>query len=214
MTGRTSTEIARDSRHTIEVYPRRRKTSPGSEYSLHNGYWIYTGESGDIRRRERALRRHGYGTLVYPAKYGRSDRYRRIFFAHTAPTRGNRYHCVYCGRLYPKSKITVDHVVPVYILKRSRRMQRRFSKYGSDDPSNLVAACWKCNLKKGTRSGLLWRIRASFGRHYLYFVFRRIFFLSMCAWAAVTVFRQPSFQSLFRSFVEYIGRTLPLLAAA
>jgi 5-methylcytosine-specific restriction protein A len=44
------------------------------------------------------------------------------------------YQCAYCGGL----ATTADHVVP-----RSRG--------GSDDPSNLVAACRRCNSRKGGR---------------------------------------------------------------
>lgn len=43
--------------------------------------------------------------------------------------------CRYCGASAPDVKLTVDHVVPVAL-------------GGSDDPSNLVAACVDCNAGK------------------------------------------------------------------
>ena len=44
------------------------------------------------------------------------------------------YACAYCGGL----ATTVDHVLPK-------------AKGGSDDPGNLVAACARCNSRKGAR---------------------------------------------------------------
>ena len=46
--------------------------------------------------------------------------------------------CHYCGEaLHPLRDFTVDHVMPV-------------ARGGSDEPSNLVAACRRCNGRKGT----------------------------------------------------------------
>lgn len=46
--------------------------------------------------------------------------------------RRDNHTCRYCGRRSPEVKLTVDHVVPETL-------------GGSDDPSNLVAACEDCN---------------------------------------------------------------------
>lgn len=46
------------------------------------------------------------------------------------------YKCVYCGS--ENERLQLDHVVP-----RSRG--------GSDDRENLVAACRRCNMSKGTK---------------------------------------------------------------
>jgi hypothetical protein len=48
------------------------------------------------------------------------------------------FACAYCGRRPPEVSLQVDHVHP-----RSRG--------GDDDPSNLVAACFQCNIGKGAR---------------------------------------------------------------
>lgn len=45
--------------------------------------------------------------------------------------------CRYCGASAPDVRITVDHVVPVAL-------------GGTDDPSNLVAACVDCNAGKSS----------------------------------------------------------------
>jgi 5-methylcytosine-specific restriction endonuclease McrA len=50
---------------------------------------------------------------------------------------GNR--CQYCGKRYPSSELSLDHIIP-----RSRK--------GPTSWENLVCACVKCNVKKGGRT--------------------------------------------------------------
>lgn len=49
--------------------------------------------------------------------------------------RRDNHQCRYCGATAPDATLTVDHVVPVAL-------------GGSDEPSNLVAACAECNAGK------------------------------------------------------------------
>ncbi len=62
----------------------------------------------------------------------------------------DRFSCQYCGDPYPTAELTFDHVVP-----RSRG--------GKTTWSNVVTACTRCNLRKGSRlpreSGMLPRRR-------------------------------------------------------
>lgn len=51
--------------------------------------------------------------------------------------RRDGHTCRYCGAMAPDVALTVDHVVPVTL-------------GGSDDPSNLVAACADCNAGKSS----------------------------------------------------------------
>lgn len=51
--------------------------------------------------------------------------------------RRDNYTCRYCGAKAPDVPMRVDHVVPVAL-------------GGSDDPSNLVAACEPCNTGKSS----------------------------------------------------------------
>jgi hypothetical protein len=53
--------------------------------------------------------------------------------------RRDNHACRYCGGSAPEVKLTVDHVVPTTL-------------GGSDDPSNLVAACGDCNAGKSASS--------------------------------------------------------------
>lgn len=51
----------------------------------------------------------------------------------------DRNQCQYCGRLFPTSDLSIDHVLP--------RMQG-----GRDSWENLVCACIRCNARKGGRT--------------------------------------------------------------
>ena len=46
--------------------------------------------------------------------------------------------CIYCGKSYDLSSLTLDHVYPRY-------------HGGKDNASNLVCSCQKCNQEKGTQ---------------------------------------------------------------
>ena len=48
----------------------------------------------------------------------------------------DNHECVYCGS---KKDLTLDHVIPK-------------SKGGSNEWTNLVTSCFKCNLKKGNKT--------------------------------------------------------------
>jgi hypothetical protein len=51
--------------------------------------------------------------------------------------RRDNHACRYCGRASPEVKLTIDHVVPTTL-------------GGTDDPSNLCAACADCNAGKSS----------------------------------------------------------------
>lgn len=53
--------------------------------------------------------------------------------------RRDGYACRYCGAKAPDVQLQIDHVIPT-------------SLGGSDDPSNLVAACKDCNAGKSSSS--------------------------------------------------------------
>jgi 5-methylcytosine-specific restriction endonuclease McrA len=73
----------------------------------------------------------------------RLTEFRRIPHQKRALSRKNillrdRYTCQFCGRVFPASELTLDHVIP-----RSRG--------GHTDWDNLVACCHACNNLKGDR---------------------------------------------------------------
>ncbi len=51
----------------------------------------------------------------------------------------DKNHCQYCGKRFPTSELSLDHVVP-----------RRLG--GGTSWTNIVCACLKCNVKKGGRT--------------------------------------------------------------
>ena len=51
----------------------------------------------------------------------------------------DKNRCQYCGRHFPTSELSIDHVVPR-------------SQGGEDSWENLVCACVRCNAKKGGRT--------------------------------------------------------------
>lgn len=51
----------------------------------------------------------------------------------------DRMLCLYCGDHFYRGELTRDHVVPV-------------SKGGRDIWTNVVTACWSCNVRKGNRT--------------------------------------------------------------
>ncbi|WP_080442867.1 HNH endonuclease, partial [Leptospira interrogans] len=60
----------------------------------------------------------------------------------------DNYHCVYCGKKFPSSKLTLDHVIPrsrwEHVPKKER--PKEFNSW-----ENLVAACKNCNTRKGNK---------------------------------------------------------------
>ena len=59
--------------------------------------------------------------------------------------------CVYCGATLEDVRLTVDHLTP-------------YTDGGSNDPSNLVTCCHKCNSSRGARP---WRAFARDVAQYL-----------------------------------------------
>ncbi|MDR2011922.1 MAG: HNH endonuclease [Rhodanobacter sp.] len=51
----------------------------------------------------------------------------------------DRMLCLYCGHHFHRGELTRDHVQPM-------------SKGGRDVWSNVVTACWSCNVRKGNRT--------------------------------------------------------------
>lgn len=51
----------------------------------------------------------------------------------------DNYTCSYCGKKFPKSQLTLDHVIP-------------FSRGGKKTWDNIVTACTRCNNEKSDKS--------------------------------------------------------------
>ena len=53
------------------------------------------------------------------------------------------FKCMYCGNKFKSENLTIDHVIP---LSRYKKLGFKGNPNGLD---NVVAACYKCNVKKG-----------------------------------------------------------------
>ena len=104
----------------------------------------------------------------------RSSDYRKIFFENNPPDKYGGYFCSYCGRHISKKYITVDHLYPVKRAGESVRAQKKLKKKGFmdiNDPRNLVAACKRCNERKGSKTGL-WILKGKIGRYAGFWYFK------------------------------------------
>ena len=110
---------------------------------------------------------------MYKKQYARSSHYREVFFRENTPKDGT-FHCVYCGRKLTKSEVHIDHVIPVGAAKQGGRAARMLAGRNVNDPSNLVAACYKCNKAKADSYSYLWCLRASLGQNPGYFRIRTV----------------------------------------
>ena len=106
----------------------------------------------------------------------RSTGYRREFFSKSKPFIGKLYICAYCGRLISADSLTVDHIYPVAAVTGSLRLQKKLAKKGYssvNDVRNLVAACPRCNRKKGASTSAFWTLKAKIGRNYSLWMLRK-----------------------------------------
>ena len=146
-------------------------------------YWKAYGDRTTMLRYSRRLRRRGFRTLVYPVNCDRSTNYRTLFFSSYPADKDGRYHCVYCGNKLTSAQVTVDHVVPVGAVKRSKRLQKKFKYTGVNTVENLVPACRACNRYKGANRSVVWRVRARLGKWRGYFVIKRLLLFAMAVFA-------------------------------
>lgn len=108
-------------------------------------------------------KRNGIRFRYYAKRWGRSATYRESFLRHNQPP----YRCGYCGRKLTEETLFVDHIVPVFKTKTSRRARTMLTRrkiYDVNDTRNLIAACEPCNRKKGNRLGM-WYFRGRMGKH-------------------------------------------------
>ena len=88
----------------------------------------------------------------------RSLTYRKEYFKNNKPVKDDKYRCVYCGYLYSKKEITIDHLYAVHRAKKSPfvRLLLKLRGYTSiNDIRNLVPACDKCNKMKGKKGCIM-----------------------------------------------------------
>ena len=140
---------------------RKRRFFKRKGFTARNSHWEKIVGASEIRRWKRFARRKKFRFDYVDAKYARSTNYRQIFFSHYKPYRNGKYFCIYCGRLLPKEKIQVDHIIPVHAAQTEWFIQRYLKRNGWEsinDYRNLGASCRRCNSRKGAKMGVwVWR---------------------------------------------------------
>lgn len=141
-----------------------RKVKGCSERKIH--FTCSVNRKWKIRTIEKYCIKHGLKMEIKNGFGERSSDYRRTYFNNHKPDFCNKYICVYCGKLLPRNNVTVDHVIPIKLAQTTLYWQEKLRRRGAvsvNDYQNLVAACEKCNHKKGTNvKG--WLIKAKLGQ--------------------------------------------------
>ncbi len=107
----------------------------------------------------------GISCDIIDENFVRNTSYRKDFFENNKPKYGNKYRCIYCGRLFVKEKITVDHIYPVDAAKYKAN-QVFLKLFGIKDINclkNLGAACERCNKRKSAKTGM-WVVKGIIGK--------------------------------------------------
>ena len=167
----------------------RRRTDPdrifGSFCSVRNegnGKYRLQVENNKISRAKWLCKRNRiYIRRIYPENLGRSSTYRRDFFRENKRPIGG-YRCRYCNRRLPDKKVTIDHVIPIYMASTGRANfpMRLMGITDINDPKNLVPACDRCNKRKGRNAGI-WIYKAMLGKHRTYWIARKLLLIAVIA---------------------------------
>lgn len=114
--------------------------TPLNVTSVRRGFVLVNKGKAEILKSDENPIVSGYNSYVRPVII-RLLNYIKHFSRGLRPNRSRIYkrdghECVYCGS---KKSLTLDHVIPK-------------SRGGSNDWTNLVTSCVKCNLKKSNRT--------------------------------------------------------------
>ncbi len=160
----------------------------GFSYYANAYKWTKILPENEVKKVRAFCDRHDLKFKISDPAQSRSTGYRSGFFENHPGLYGNGeyYRCVYCGRIFPRSKITVDHLYSVSSASASDKLRKKMLRDGIEnvnDFDNLVPACHNCNAKKAARTGR-WVMKGKLGRHEWYWVIRKI--LAACLVLAVT----------------------------
>jgi CRISPR/Cas system Type II protein with McrA/HNH and RuvC-like nuclease domain len=114
--------------------------TPLNVTSVHRGFVLVDKGKAEIVKSDENPIVSGYKKYVRPLVI-RLLKYIKHFTRSLRPNRNRIYkrdghECVYCGS---SKNLTLDHVIPK-------------SRGGTNDWTNLVTSCFKCNLKKANRT--------------------------------------------------------------
>ncbi len=104
---------------------------------------IFLGKAEPVKNYDKVVRSVNL-TMPLPAvirllKYVKNGRKVYLRFSRENVFLRDNYTCQYCGKKFPPSKLTYDHVIPK-------------SRGGTTDWTNIVTCCERCNRLKGDRT--------------------------------------------------------------
>lgn len=159
--------------------------------------WIQQAMADNIEESKAYCRRRGFQLIIDLPQYRRNSTYRKAFFeSHPGLFGRDFYFCSYCGKLLRKDRVTVDHLLAVRAVQKSRFLQwflKKLKIKNVNDQKNLVPACARCNERKGTKTGF-WLLRGLIGCHSAFWI--SCYVLLLCAITAFFLFCIPAIQSL------------------
>lgn len=167
------------------LFLRKRLMSIGFSFKTDNGEKFFQkhiddNKSDEIKKVKRFCRRKLLKYRLIDDSMDRSTNYRNNFFKSCKGIFGtNVYVCAYCGKFLKKSKVRVDHIIPVYKAKNYKFYRKLLSLRGIknvNDIHNLTPSCEKCNSKKSADTGL-WIIKGLLGRSPYYVIFKELIWL-------------------------------------
>ena len=138
-----------------------RKMAYGKSY-----YHMTSKSREECERYKEFCKKRGLKCRIYEKEYVRSSDYRKIFFEQQNYARKYTL-CAYCGLPTKVTKLTVDHIIPVDKVKKTRKgryLMKLFQIENVNEYRNLCGACKSCNSKKGRKMGL-WVIRGFIGKN-------------------------------------------------
>lgn len=139
-----------------------------------DGAWVGEVNRWDFKRIRRFCMKNHLCFFINTDFGKRSNTYRHTFFKYTLPFFKNYYVCAYCGKPLKRNKLTVDHIYPVSKVDKSQILQEKLRKMGATSVNsyqNLVASCYRCNMRKGTEMGI-WVTKARLGKSYKLWIIR------------------------------------------
>ncbi len=191
--------IKNQGRHSTYPYrfELRKKGFEFKKTGKYTGVWkLKAKNSADVDEIKRFAQRAKLSCIIEYPEERRSSDYRRNFFTVNKGllNKGRYYHCAYCGRIFKKENITVDHLFSIKGIQKdsvtarlNKKILSKLDIQNINDPPNLVPACQRCNSRKGSKGGL-WILRGIVGKYPLIWVFRwvlRAFLFCVCCYFVI-----------------------------
>ena len=155
----------------------------GFKYNEKEMVWIKDGVKSEsfLQDIKRFCKKRSLDYQIIDNNFERNSSYRKDFFEHHKNFK-NYYFCAYCGKIYKKNQITVDHIISISAAKKHKYLRKILKFFGVEninDIKNLTPACSKCNSKKSSDlKG--WVIKGFLGKYEKLWIPRIALEISLC----------------------------------